>query len=71
MDQFKSKFFERFQSSLLHFFAIWWIWLVILGMIWMEFWSTSNVFRIAFVALAFIFITTFQVIGNETDICME
>jgi len=58
--ELKFALLERFQKWSLEFFATWWIWVVILTMIWMTFWTTYNVFRIVFVFLATVFITTFQ-----------
>ncbi|KAH1008218.1 hypothetical protein HUJ05_008792 [Dendroctonus ponderosae] len=57
----KSPVLEQIQAVCVRFFAVWWIWLVIISMIWMDFWSTSNLFRIAFVCLAFLCILTFQI----------
>ncbi|KAL1518044.1 hypothetical protein ABEB36_001730 [Hypothenemus hampei] len=53
-------FFVWIQTKCVEFLALWWIWIVILTMIWMDFWTTSNLFRIAFVGLAILFVTTFQ-----------
>ncbi|XP_066141198.1 piezo-type mechanosensitive ion channel component-like [Euwallacea fornicatus] len=48
------------QAVCLKFFSLWWMWVVILTMIWMEFWSSNSLFRIAFVGLAVVFLMTFQ-----------
>lgn len=55
-------FAESLKRSILNFFAIWWIWIVVLTMLWMEFWNRTSLFRIAFVVLVMIFVVTFQVI---------
>lgn len=57
----KVRSIEWFRLMLLQFLSIWWIWVVIITMIWMEFWSFSSHFRICFVGLAFVFLLTFQV----------
>lgn len=57
----KVRSIERFRLMLLQFLSIWWIWVVVITMIWMEFWSFSSHFRIGFVGLAFLFLLTFQV----------
>ncbi|XP_066250375.1 piezo-type mechanosensitive ion channel component-like [Euwallacea similis] len=58
--ELKLEFLVRFKKACLEFFATWWIWVVVLTMIWMGFWTTSNIFRIVFVALAMVLLTTFQ-----------
>ncbi|XP_030767899.1 piezo-type mechanosensitive ion channel component-like [Sitophilus oryzae] len=45
--------------------ALIWIWMVVMLMIWMEFWGTSNAFRIMFVALAIFLVMTFQLCSFE------
>ncbi|ENN83549.1 hypothetical protein YQE_00095, partial [Dendroctonus ponderosae] len=54
-------FAEPLKSSILRFFATWWIWIVVLTMLWMEFWNKSSLFRITFVVLVMIFLITFQI----------
>ncbi|XP_066259126.1 piezo-type mechanosensitive ion channel component-like [Euwallacea similis] len=51
---------DTIQAASLKFLSLWWMWVVILTMIWMEFWSSSSLFRIAFVGLAVVFMMTFQ-----------
>ncbi|KAL1505850.1 hypothetical protein ABEB36_005313 [Hypothenemus hampei] len=58
--KFIELYFKRFGKLCSQFLTYFWIWIVIIAMICLEFWTFSSIFRIMFVTLAVIFLTTFQ-----------
>ncbi|XP_050294908.1 piezo-type mechanosensitive ion channel component-like isoform X2 [Anthonomus grandis grandis] len=52
---------EKFQSIALKLLAYFWLYVVIILMIWMNFWTATSLFRIVFVGLAIIVVMVFQI----------
>ncbi|XP_030745433.1 piezo-type mechanosensitive ion channel component-like [Sitophilus oryzae] len=58
----KSVVLSSTASILYKWLALLWLWLVVILMIWLEFWGTSSLFKILFVVLAIFLIMSFQLV---------
>ncbi|CAH1125152.1 unnamed protein product [Ceutorhynchus assimilis] len=56
----KTSFITRFQNLIFEFLGLWWIWIVTITMIGIEFWTDITLFKMVFVAFVIIFLITFQ-----------